>query len=146
MTLTLDLPADIVERLQRGAAEAGVPVEKYAQRVLDSGIPLAVPGAAPNATLSLLADWARQDATNDPNELAARQRDLDDLATSLNRNRLQSGGPGIISMSRTIFLDSGPLGLVTHRAGVAQADACREWLASRIAAGDEVVVAEIIYY
>lgn len=49
-------------------------------------------------------------------------------------------------MSRVIFLDSGPLSLVTHEPGVAAADACRGWLAGVLSRGERVVVAEIVDY
>ena len=49
-------------------------------------------------------------------------------------------------MTKVIILDSGPLGLLTQRLGVPDADACRRWLASRTAAGDTVVVPEIADY
>ncbi|HEY7120451.1 MAG TPA: hypothetical protein VH475_27960 [Tepidisphaeraceae bacterium] len=43
-----------------------------------------------------------------------------------------------------IVLDSGPLGLIVHKAGVKAADDCRTWLAGHIVRGVRVVVPEII--
>jgi predicted nucleic acid-binding protein len=45
-----------------------------------------------------------------------------------------------------IFLDSGPLGLLMQRRGLAQADACRAWLSQHIGAGVRFIVPEIIDY
>ena len=49
-------------------------------------------------------------------------------------------------MSRTIFLDAGPLGLLAQRPGVADADDCREWAAKRLSGGDRFVVPEVADY
>lgn len=47
---------------------------------------------------------------------------------------------------RTILLDSGPLGMLAHRGGLAEIDACKAWLARLVAAGDLVIVPEICDY
>lgn len=50
-------------------------------------------------------------------------------------------------MSRTIVLDAGPLGLVTHPGGSEEADACRSWLLDAVLDGSTaVVVPEIADY
>jgi hypothetical protein len=49
-------------------------------------------------------------------------------------------------MTRTVVLDTGPLGLLMQRRGIAPADACRAWVASRIAQGTRFVVPEIADY
>ena len=49
-------------------------------------------------------------------------------------------------MSRTIVLDSGPLGLVTNPSGSKQAAACGEWLLNAAANGATVMVPEIADY
>ncbi len=46
-------------------------------------------------------------------------------------------------MARIIVLDSGPLGLVSHRPGYPRGDACRVWLDPVRAAGAVVIVPEI---
>ena len=43
-------------------------------------------------------------------------------------------------MSRTIVLDAGPLGLVTHPGGSERADTCRSWLLEAVLDGSTVVV------
>ena len=49
-------------------------------------------------------------------------------------------------MSRTILLDSGPLGLVTNPRGSNMATACGQWLRDAAGAGATVVVPEIADY
>ena len=49
-------------------------------------------------------------------------------------------------MSRTILLDSGPLGLVTNPRGSEQTDACGRWLLDTVVNGSTIVVPEIADY
>ena len=49
-------------------------------------------------------------------------------------------------MSRTIVLDSGPLGLVTNLGGSKQAAACGRWLWNAAEGGATVMVPEIADY
>jgi len=49
-------------------------------------------------------------------------------------------------MTRTVLLDSGPLGLVTAPPRVVDARACSRWLAGLIGAGARVVIPEITDY
>ena len=49
-------------------------------------------------------------------------------------------------MSRTIVLDSGPLGLVTNPGGSKEAAACGQWLLNVVTGGATVMVPEIADY
>ena len=49
-------------------------------------------------------------------------------------------------MSRTILLDSGPLGLITNPRASPPAAACGQWVVNAISAGAAVVVPEIADY
>lgn len=49
-------------------------------------------------------------------------------------------------MSRAIVLDAGPLGMVTHRGGVPEVDACKRWLMALAARGIRVAIPEIADY
>ena len=49
-------------------------------------------------------------------------------------------------MSQFIFLDSGPLGLVTHPRQTAEVIAVTEWLARMLKSGNRVLVPAVIYY
>jgi hypothetical protein len=52
--------------------------------------PLAT-GAIDTETLELLEAWAREDATDDPEELRAAQQELDDFKKAMNENRAACG-------------------------------------------------------
>jgi hypothetical protein len=47
---------------------------------------------------------------------------------------------------RLVFLDSGPLGLLTNPRGKSKPDQCRHWVKDRAAAGVRVFVPEIADY
>jgi predicted nucleic acid-binding protein len=49
-------------------------------------------------------------------------------------------------MSQTIFLDSGPLGLLTHPQRSSEVLAITEWLSGCLLAGSQVFVPAIVYY
>ena len=49
-------------------------------------------------------------------------------------------------MNQFIFLDSGPLGLITHPRQTAEVTAITEWLARMLKSGNSVLVPAIIYY
>lgn len=49
-------------------------------------------------------------------------------------------------MPRTIVLDTSPLGTVTKRRGVPDADACRQWVADCRRAGHRILAPAIAYY
>ena len=49
-------------------------------------------------------------------------------------------------MALTIVLDTSPLGTVTKRGGVAEADACRQWVADCRRAGHIILAPAIAYY
>ena len=49
-------------------------------------------------------------------------------------------------MSQILFLDSGPLGLLTHPQRTAEVIGIAEWLARAILAGSQVIVPAIVYY
>ena len=49
-------------------------------------------------------------------------------------------------MSQVILLDAGPLGIVTKRRGVPDAEACRAWVARCLRQGARIFVPAIAYY
>ncbi len=49
-------------------------------------------------------------------------------------------------MTTLVFLDSGPLGLVTHPRGTGEAKECAEWLIKCLAAGMKVCIPEVCDY
>jgi len=86
VTLMLDLSPELESRLKNEAATHGVAPEEYAKRILQENLPeeKAAPG---NSLQQLFAQWDAEDATTDPEELARRQRDWEELKAALNRNR-----------------------------------------------------------
>ena len=48
-------------------------------------------GSIDSATLELLADWRRQDATTDPEQIRAAERELADFKKAMNKNRAVAG-------------------------------------------------------
>jgi hypothetical protein len=91
MTLVIDLTPEEEARLHAAARSLGVDPVECARRVLSEHLPPAQPGVA---TLALFATWEAEDATDDPEELAARQREWDELKASMNASRAATGeGP-----------------------------------------------------
>jgi hypothetical protein len=98
MTLSINIAPDVERRLKEEAARQGIDAAEYAKRVVERSLP-AVVGTRDQATLDLLAQWDREDQTDDPAEIERRNREFEELKESLNRNRLESGGPN----ARKIF-------------------------------------------
>lgn len=89
MTVTIDLPPDEERRLAHRAAAQGQDVAAYVRAVLMQDLAAA---PSPNqATLKLLAQWDKEDATDDPAELERRRQEGEDLIRNLNRNREEVG-------------------------------------------------------
>ena len=49
-------------------------------------------------------------------------------------------------MKRAVVLDTGPLGMVTHRGGVPEVDACKRWLLELAERGVRIGIPEIADY
>lgn len=49
-------------------------------------------------------------------------------------------------MSPAIVLDAGPLGMVTHRGGIPEVDACKRWLLALAERGTRIAIPEIADY
>ncbi len=85
MTLTLTLTPEKESRLQRQAAQAGLPLADYllwvAERAqtLPEGEPPPTSGQTLSPTARLFAQWAAEDATDDPEEITRRQQEGDAL-------------------------------------------------------------------
>ena len=55
--------------------------------------PQAGGGSVDTATLELLASWRQQDATTDPEQVRAAERDLAEFKKAMNENRKLAGEP-----------------------------------------------------
>jgi hypothetical protein len=89
MTLSIDLSPDLEDRLKSEARRQGVAPEQYARQLIESALPqeITLLQDANRATIDLFAEWAKRDATDDPAEIARRERELEELKQSLNQTR-----------------------------------------------------------
>ncbi len=137
---------------QEDAARLGIGEAEYAKRLLESSLSTGADGlsdanaASIDPTIALFKRWDKEDETSDPDEIARREAEFEEFKDGMNRNRLEAGGPNAkdLSVSQSIFLDSGLLGLLTQRVGVKTADACRAWLAAQLSSGNRFIVPEIV--
>jgi hypothetical protein len=95
--MTLAIPAELEDRLRLQARRLGVSVDEYAAKLLAANLP---PAAREQSLAELFANWALEDATDDPDEIARRNAEFEELKQAMNRSRVQMEGPG----ARTPFL------------------------------------------
>src|SRR5206468_3027720 len=86
--MTIQLSPDIENRLKTEAQRRGLNLSECASQLLDQALP-----KPDHATLDLLAKWDEEDATDDPEEIARRQREAEEFLQNLARNRLEMEGP-----------------------------------------------------
>ena len=90
MTLKVPISAEVEAKLREKAAAAGQPLDLYAARVLAESASAAAVAATDEATIALLRSWNEQDATSDPAEIAAREREWQEFARSINQHHSSS--------------------------------------------------------
>ena len=83
MTITL-LPA-LVTRLKIEADRRGLEASECALQILNDSLP----PHPDQATRDLLTKWAEEDATDDLQEIARREREGEELMLNLARNRFE---------------------------------------------------------
>jgi hypothetical protein len=88
MELTIDLSPDEEVRLRVAAEKEGLEPEECARRLLTSQLPSLKPG---EATRALFAAWAAEDATDDPEEIARRNQEWEELKAQMNATRAELG-------------------------------------------------------
>lgn len=100
MTLTIALEPELERRLIEQASREGLDPGEYARRIIEQRLPAAAPGPSEPAlsaeateTLKILQDWERENATDNPEELARRAREGEEFMQSLARNRNEMEGP-----------------------------------------------------
>lgn len=94
MTLTLNLPPDVETALaadarRKGTTPEGLLLQDLRQRYSIESAPAAENYAKNrllDPTLALFAQWEAEYATNDPEELARREREGDELMAALEAN------------------------------------------------------------
>jgi len=76
--------------LRAVAGAKGLDVEEMAHRILSSQLPSSV---STDPTLRLLEEWDREDATDDNDEIAARQREWDEFQNGVSARGLHLRKP-----------------------------------------------------
>jgi hypothetical protein len=84
MTLTISLSPESEARLRTKAAAVGQPLDVFAVRILEEAAAAPPAASVDQRTVDLLRSWNAEDATDDPAELAARQREWDAFAAAIN--------------------------------------------------------------
>jgi len=96
MTLAVELSSVAERRLAALAQAEGVDLPTLATRLLESEARRLSPaeGKKKNqATLDLLQKWDAEEATDDPDELTKRRRELDEFMRAIDESRQLMEGP-----------------------------------------------------
>jgi hypothetical protein len=89
MTMTITLSQRTEERLKTEAAKRGLDASAFAAELID----LALPSRTDiDATLAWLEGWDKTNATNDPDEIARREKEFEEFKEGMNRNRQETEG------------------------------------------------------
>jgi len=88
---TVPLPPEIENRLKFEASRHGLEAADYAVKLIAAALP--PKPVVDQATIDLLDRWERDNATDDPDEIARRQIEFEEFKEGMNRNRSESGGP-----------------------------------------------------
>ena len=96
--MTITLPPEVETRLKNEARRHGLNAERYATKLIVEHLPPAPPQAS-QSLAELFTQWSAEDATDDPQEIARRNQEVEEFKQAMNRNRLEMEGPG----SRTPF-------------------------------------------
>jgi hypothetical protein len=84
MTLAIDLTPEEEARLAAVAREKGLDEAECVRQLLREHLPPLEPGTG---TKALFAAWDVEDATEDPEEIVARQREWEEFKASINASR-----------------------------------------------------------
>ena len=94
MTLQIELTPEEEARLLAAAEVQGLDPVECARRVLHDHLPLLRSAEKPTAkdpTIALFEEWEAEDATDDPEEIARRIQEWEELKAGLNANRAATG-------------------------------------------------------
>lgn len=99
MTLTLELRPEEFTALHSRADAEGVDVETVLHRLVAQIAPAPAPEAQgkreltekQKGAIALMEAWRLEDETDDPEELAQRDRDLEEFKANMNRWRAEEG-------------------------------------------------------
>ncbi len=88
--LTIILPEKTEAWLKDEASRRGIAASEYAAEIIEKALP------KPNgndATIALMKQWMEEDRTDDPEELARREREGEEFMRQLAQNRFDMEGP-----------------------------------------------------
>ena len=88
--VSISLPSEVEQKLQREAARRGLRMEDLAARLITENLPSQ---ETAGSLTDLFAQWESEDRTSDPAEIARRQAEAAELMQALNRNRQEMEGP-----------------------------------------------------
>ena len=94
MTLTFHMPAEVAHRLAIEAARRGVDPPTLVATIVEQSLatgPAAAPRWGPTpgeAIRAMFAEWAAEDATDDPAELDRRRQEFEEFKAGMNANAL----------------------------------------------------------
>jgi hypothetical protein len=95
MTLSIELTPDEEARLQAAAREQGLDPAICAHRLLTEHLPPLGADAAQaserDRTIELFEQWEAEDATDDPEEIARRNQEWEELKAQMNATRAEMG-------------------------------------------------------
>ena len=87
MTLTIELPPDVERWLLREGQLHGMTATDYAKQLIEKSLP----NACESSLAELVNAWVREDASDDPEELKARDVETLEFKSRMNANRVSSG-------------------------------------------------------
>ena len=95
--ITLDLTPTEEAEITTIARQTGLAPADYLKRLVKKHLPFVATTPAPAideenaAAIAQIQAWAREEATDDPEEIRQSEADLNELILNLNRNRIESG-------------------------------------------------------
>ena len=97
MTVTLNLRPEVEAEIAQKAAAEGTGVSSYLEKMIEGVV---VPDPTTDwpqaqiernqAALAVLRQWQEEDKTDDPEEIARRQAELDEFKTAMNESHTSS--------------------------------------------------------
>ncbi len=83
MTVILELPAQVEQRVRAQAAARGMSLTTYLESVIAESANRQLPG---DPRLVLFAEWEAEDRTDDPQEIESRTREWEEMKANLPRH------------------------------------------------------------